>query len=118
MVHILGVKSTQTWYILGEEVSCLERCPYFRGVFIEGFHCIHMYMYNVMEIHVHCTLLKEHSRKEERCTCNYNCVSELSVNLVRCCVVSCMICRAASVAQSIEHISTERLGFDRVPPAL
>ena len=26
-----GLKSTQTW---------LERCPYFRGVLIEGFHCI------------------------------------------------------------------------------
>ena len=21
-------------------MSCLERCPYFRGVLIEGFHCI------------------------------------------------------------------------------
>ena len=23
-----------------EKVSCLERCPYFRGVLIEGFHCM------------------------------------------------------------------------------
>ena len=26
--------------LLGQKkVSCLERCPYFRGVLIEGFHC-------------------------------------------------------------------------------
>ena len=28
-------------------MSCLSRCPYFRGVLNEGFHCIkcHIYMY-------------------------------------------------------------------------
>ena len=38
-----GLKSTQTWYLGRKKVSCLERCPYFRGVLIEGFHsiCIH-----------------------------------------------------------------------------
>ena len=35
----LGLKSTQTWYLGRKKVSCLERCPYFRGVLIEGFHC-------------------------------------------------------------------------------
>ena len=24
-------------------MSCLERCPYFRGVLIEGFHCMYKY---------------------------------------------------------------------------
>ena len=34
-----GLKSTQTWYLGRKKVSCLRRCPYFRGVLIEGFHC-------------------------------------------------------------------------------
>ena len=34
-----GLKSAQTWYLGRKKVSCLERCPYFRGVLIEGFHC-------------------------------------------------------------------------------
>ena len=34
-----GLKSTQTWNLGRKKVSCLERCPYFRGVLIEGFHC-------------------------------------------------------------------------------
>ena len=34
-----GLTSTQTGR---KKVSCLERCPYFRGVLIEGFHCIYM----------------------------------------------------------------------------
>ena len=33
-----GLKSTQTWYLGRKKVSCLRRCPYFRGVLIEGFH--------------------------------------------------------------------------------
>ena len=37
-----GLKSTQTWHLGRKKVSCLERCPYFRGVLIEGFHCIHV----------------------------------------------------------------------------
>ena len=40
-----GLKSTQTWYLGRKNVSCLERCPYFRGVLIEVFHCI-------MKVHV------------------------------------------------------------------
>ena len=35
-----GLKSTQTWYLGRKKVSCLERCPHFRGVLTEGFHCI------------------------------------------------------------------------------
>ena len=35
-----GLKSTQTQYLGRKKLSCLERCPYFRGVLIEGFHCI------------------------------------------------------------------------------
>ena len=35
-----GLKSTQPWYLGRKKVSCLERCPYFRGVLIEGIHCI------------------------------------------------------------------------------
>ena len=35
-----GLKSTQTRYLGRKNVSCLERCPYFRGVLIEGFHCM------------------------------------------------------------------------------
>ena len=42
-----GVKSTQTWYLGMKKVSCLVRCPYFRGILIEGFHRISMY------VHVH-----------------------------------------------------------------
>ena len=34
-----GVKSTQTWHLGRKKVSCLERCPYFRGVLKERFHC-------------------------------------------------------------------------------
>ena len=34
-----GLKSTQTWYLGRKKVSCLESCPYFRGVLVEGFHC-------------------------------------------------------------------------------
>ena len=36
-----GLKSTQTQHLaMGRKrVSCLESCPYFRGVLIEGFHC-------------------------------------------------------------------------------
>ena len=30
----------QEWYLGWEKVSCLEKCPQFRGVRIEGFHCI------------------------------------------------------------------------------
>ena len=30
----------QERYLGWEKVSCLERCPQFRGVLIEGFHCI------------------------------------------------------------------------------
>ena len=41
-----GLKSTQTWYLGRKKVSCLERCPYFRGVLIEGFHCICL-QYNI-----------------------------------------------------------------------
>ena len=33
-----GLKSTQTWYSGRKKVSCLERCPCFRGVLIEEFH--------------------------------------------------------------------------------
>ena len=28
------------WYLWRQKVSLLERCPQFRGVLIEGFHCI------------------------------------------------------------------------------
>ena len=30
----------QEWYLGWEKVSCLERCPQFRGVLIEGFNSI------------------------------------------------------------------------------
>ena len=36
----VGLKSTQTWYLGRKKVSW---CPYFRGVLIEGFHCIHVH---------------------------------------------------------------------------
>ena len=39
-VSLFQVHKTQTWYLGRKEVSCLERCPHFRGVLIEGFHCI------------------------------------------------------------------------------
>ena len=39
-----GLKSTQTWYLGKKKVSCLERCPYFRSVLIEGFHCNTVYL--------------------------------------------------------------------------
>ena len=35
--------------VLGEkEVSCLERCPYFRGVLIEGFHCMYIPLHRIL----------------------------------------------------------------------
>ena len=34
----------QERYLGWEKVSFLERCPQFRGVLIEGFHCIYMYI--------------------------------------------------------------------------
>ena len=44
------------------------RCPHFRGVLIEGFHCtIHlhgigtyMYMYNIMYMYMHMHMHMEH----------------------------------------------------------
>ena len=30
----------QEWHLGWEKVPCLERCPRFRGVLVEGFHCI------------------------------------------------------------------------------
>ena len=33
-----GLKNTQTWYLKRKKLSRLVRCPYFRGVLIEGFH--------------------------------------------------------------------------------
>ena len=36
-----GLKSTHPWYLGRKKVSCLERCPYFRGVLIERFNCNH-----------------------------------------------------------------------------
>ena len=35
-----GLKCMQEWYLGRQKVSLLERCPQFRGVLIEGFHCI------------------------------------------------------------------------------
>ena len=35
-----GLKCMQEWYLGQQKVSLLERCPQFRGVLIEGFHCI------------------------------------------------------------------------------
>ena len=37
-----GFKCMQEWSLGWEKVSFLERCPQFRGVLIEGFHCIYM----------------------------------------------------------------------------
>ena len=53
-------------YILGAgKVSCLERCPQFRSVLIEGFHCtcvVCMYIYYVCIVCVYmCVIL---------CTCS------------------------------------------------
>ena len=36
------LKCMQEWYLGRQKVSLLERCPQFRGVLIEGFHCIHI----------------------------------------------------------------------------
>ena len=47
-----GLKSTQTWYLGRKNVSCLERCPHFRGVLIEGFHCICGICNEGAELHV------------------------------------------------------------------
>ena len=38
------LKRMQEWYLGQQKVSLLERCPQFRGVLIEGFHCIHLTM--------------------------------------------------------------------------
>ena len=46
------LKRTQTRYLGRKNVSCLERCPYFRGVLIEGFHCTSKGVYGK------CTLYK------------------------------------------------------------
>ena len=34
-----GFLNTQMMYLGLRKVSCLWRCPQFRGVLIEGFHC-------------------------------------------------------------------------------
>ena len=48
-----GLKCMQEWYLGLEKVSCLERCPQFRGVLIEReFHCI---VHNVHTYGVYCT---------------------------------------------------------------
>ena len=39
-----GLKSTQTWYLGRKKVSCLERCPYFRGVLIDRGVPLYMYL--------------------------------------------------------------------------
>ena len=36
-----GLKCMQEWYLGRQKVSRLERCPQFRGVLIERFHCIY-----------------------------------------------------------------------------
>ena len=35
-----GLLSTQITHLKQAKVSCVLRCPHFRGVLIEGFHCI------------------------------------------------------------------------------
>ena len=35
--EVSSFQSIQEWYLGWEEVSCLERCPQFRGVLIEVF---------------------------------------------------------------------------------
>ena len=37
-----GLKHGTCIYLWRKKVSCLERCPYFRGVLIEEFHCMFM----------------------------------------------------------------------------
>ena len=44
----------QEWYLGRQKVSLLERCPQFRGVLIEGFHCTH---YKSMSIIMHMLLV-------------------------------------------------------------
>ena len=42
-----GLKCTQAQNLGRENVSCLERCPKFRGVFLEyTCTCVYMYMYS------------------------------------------------------------------------
>ena len=41
-----GLKSTQTWYLGRKRVSCLVKNPYFRGVLIDGCHCIHAFIHS------------------------------------------------------------------------
>ena len=68
-------------YLGRNKVSCLERCPHFRGVLIEGFHCsytrtykLHMctYMYRNTLL---CTAGYDIPRPKHTCTCTctYDC---------------------------------------------
>ena len=41
-----GLKCVQEWYLGRQKVSLLERCPQFRGVLIEGFHCTTVQLYS------------------------------------------------------------------------
>ena len=50
-VHISEVEMHACAVLGAGNVSCLERCPKFRGVLIEGFHCIQL---RVSECNVLC----------------------------------------------------------------
>ena len=59
---VQGLKRMQEWYLGRQKVSLLERCPQFRGVLIEGFHCILYVWYTYVCINVYiyykmCTIL-------------------------------------------------------------
>ena len=49
----------QEWYLGRQKVSLLERCPQFRGVLIEGFHCIYKVDTDslVLYIYIHIVIL-------------------------------------------------------------
>ena len=50
-------KSTQTWNLGKKKVSCLERCPYFRGVLIERFQCTNNIMPLLVWVGITCVLI-------------------------------------------------------------
>ena len=51
-------------------VSCLSRCPYFRGVLNEGFHCT--YLTTTVHAYWHATSSDDSAEQfKEGCTCGF-----------------------------------------------
>ena len=52
--EVSSFQKLKVWYLGWEKVSCLERCPQFRGVPIEEFHCTCIYILSTILHYVLC----------------------------------------------------------------